>query len=104
MGEHVDMRRTCAHLRCMGRMVQIRNMPETLHRKLKARAAEAGKSLSDYLLEELRRSAAKPTAEELLRRIDTRRSADFSGEAIARMIREEREKRDDELLERFRRR
>ena len=88
----------------MGRMVQIRNMPEVLHRKLKMRAAEAGKSLSDYLLEELRRSAAKPTTEELMRRVEARPTVEFSGERIAEMIREERGKRDEELLKRFRRR
>jgi len=88
----------------MGRMVQIRNVPEALHRKLKARAAEAGKSLSDYLLEELRRSAAKPTADELLRRIESRDAVNLSGATITRMIHEERQKRDDELVKRLRRR
>jgi len=38
-------------------MIQIRNVPDELHRKLKARAALAGQSLSDYLLAEIRRSA-----------------------------------------------
>ena len=41
----------------MSRMIQIRNVPETLHRKLKSRAALAGMSLSDYLLAELGRVA-----------------------------------------------
>lgn len=53
-------------------MVQIRNVPEALHRKLKARAALAGKSLSDYLLEELRRTAERPTRAEILERIAAR--------------------------------
>lgn len=88
----------------MGRMVQIRNMPEALHRTLKIRAAEAGKSLSAYLLEELRRSAAKPSIEELMRRVEARPVIEFSGERIAEMIREERDKRDEGLLKRFRRR
>ena len=38
----------------MSKMVQIRNVPDALHRKLKARAAAAGQSLSDYLLGEIR--------------------------------------------------
>ena len=88
----------------MGRMVQIRNMPEALHRTLKMRAAEAGKSLSAYLLEELRRSAAKPSIEELMRRVESRPVVEFSGERITAMIREERDKREEELLKRFRRR
>lgn len=93
-----------AHGYCMGRMVQIRNVPEALHRKLKSRAAEAGKSLSDYLLEELRRYAAKPTPEELMRRIETREAINLSGATIARIIREERQKRDGEIVKRFSRR
>ena len=56
----------------MPRMIQIRNVPEDLHRLLKSRAALAGKSLSDYLLEELRRTAMRPTTVELARRIASR--------------------------------
>ncbi len=44
--------------------VQLRNMPEELHRTVKARAAAAGLSLSEYLLEEVERGAALPTLEE----------------------------------------
>jgi plasmid stability protein len=50
-------------------MIQIRNVPETLHRKLKVRAAQAGMSLSDYVLREIDRSARIPTEEELRARI-----------------------------------
>lgn len=46
-------------------MVQIRNVPDALHRQLKARAALAGMSLSDYLLNEIRDVAERPTLEEL---------------------------------------
>ena len=53
-------------------MVQIRNVPETLHRELKARAALAGMSLSDYLLGEMRELAERPTIEELRRRLRSR--------------------------------
>jgi len=55
----------------MSKMIQIRNVPDALHRKLKARAAMAGMSLSDYLLSEIRKSAEVPTLaefEELLKR------------------------------------
>ena len=47
------------------RMVQIRNVPDELHRKIKARAALAGMSLSDYLLLELRKTLDRPTRQEL---------------------------------------
>jgi len=53
----------------MAKMVQIRNVPDKLHRTLKARAAQAGLSLSEYLLRELRRSAERPTVEEMMERL-----------------------------------
>jgi plasmid stability protein len=53
----------------MAVMIQIRNVPEPLHRKLKSRAALAGMSLSDYLLAELRRVAEQPTVEEMRQRL-----------------------------------
>ena len=56
----------------MSKMIQVRNVPENLHRKLKARAALAGMSLSDYLLDEIRRSAERPTVKELLHRLQQR--------------------------------
>ena len=56
----------------MSRTIQIRNVPESLHRTLKARAAQAGMSLSDYLLFEIRKVAAHPTVEELRKRIAER--------------------------------
>lgn len=56
----------------MTKMIQIRNVPEALHRKLKARAALNGQALSDYLLGELKRSAERPTLEELEERLKER--------------------------------
>jgi antitoxin FitA len=53
----------------MSVMIQIRNVPDALHRRLKSRAALAGMSLSDYLLAELRRIADWPTVEELRQRL-----------------------------------
>ena len=53
----------------MGVMIQIRNVPETLHRRLKSRAALAGMSLSDYLLQEIRQTADRPTVDELRARL-----------------------------------
>jgi plasmid stability protein len=61
----------------MATMIQLRHVPDDLHRKLKARAAEAGMSLSDYLLREIRDVAERPTIEELRARLaksDTRAS------------------------------
>lgn len=56
----------------MSRMIQIRNVPDSVHRKVKARAAEAGMTLSDYLLAEVERIVALPTREEMLARLHAR--------------------------------
>ena len=47
-------------------MIQIRNVPDALHRELKVRAARSGMTLSDYLLAELRALAVRPTMREWL--------------------------------------
>lgn len=54
----------------MSAMIQIRHVPDPLHRKLKARAAEAGMTLSDYLKRELTYLVARPTAAELAARFE----------------------------------
>jgi antitoxin FitA len=74
----------------MSKMVQIRNVPDALHRKLKARAAGSGQTLSDYLLAEIERLAARPTREEMLARIH-RRSRVALKTPAAVVIRKERE-------------
>jgi len=53
----------------MAKMIQIRNVPDDLHRKLKARAAEKGMSLSAYLLAEAEQLAARPTPDEIKERV-----------------------------------
>jgi hypothetical protein len=68
----IDMHRTCIHVARMPIMVQIRNVPDALHRRLKSRAALAGMSLSDYLLNEIRELAEKPTIQELRERLAQR--------------------------------
>lgn len=81
---------TCEHAQNMSKMIQIRNVPDGLHRKLKARAAVAGQSLSDYLLSEIDRIAALPTREEMLARIHSRSRVVLTTPA-ADVIRGERE-------------
>lgn len=56
----------------MSAMIQIRNVPDALHRRLKARVALAGMSLSDYLLNEIRDVAERPTIGELRARLESR--------------------------------
>jgi plasmid stability protein len=59
-------------------MIQVRNVPDDLHRRLKVRAAEQGLSLSDYLLRMAEREAETLTIEELTARIRSRRRASTS--------------------------
>ena len=74
----------------MSKMIQIRNVPDGLHRKLKARAAVAGQSLSEYLLAEIERIAALPTRDEMLARLHGRSRVELNVRA-ADVIRRERE-------------
>jgi len=60
---------TCDHVKSMAKMIQLRNVPDELHRALKARAAMEGMSLSDYLVAEVRRVAERPTVRELRERL-----------------------------------
>jgi antitoxin FitA len=83
---------TCIYAQSMSVMIQIRNVPDAVHRKLKARAAEAGMSLSDYLLADLRKSAERPTPAELQERLRSRSSVTLP-EPAARIVRAERDGR-----------
>jgi len=76
----------------MAVMIQIRNVPDGLHRRLKSRAALAGMSLSDYLLDEIRRVAERPTLDELRTRLAERAAVRVSVDP-ARAVRAERDRR-----------
>ena len=76
----------------MSKMIQIRNVPDALHRRLKARAALAGMSLSDYLLAEIRQVAEQPTLEELRARLERLSPVTPSIDPV-QAIREERDRR-----------
>jgi antitoxin FitA len=73
----------------MSTMIQIRNVPDDVHRQIKARAALAGMSLSEYLLREVERLVERPTREQLLARL---RSLPFfePRESIAEAVAAER--------------
>jgi len=76
----------------MSRMIQVRNVPDMLHRTLKAQAAMAGMSLSDFLLAEIRRLAERPSPAELRERV-RRRSSVSIPESAASAVRRERDTR-----------
>ena len=75
----------------MTAMIQIRNVPDDLHRQLKSRAALAGMSLSDYLLSEIRQVAERPTLDELRARLERRPQLTPSVEP-AQAVRAERDR------------
>lgn len=77
----------------MDRMIQVRNVPEDVHRTLKSRAALAGMSLSDFIKQQLVESASLPTLAELDARA-RKRAAEYGGvdtQSIVDAIREVRD-------------
>ena len=74
------------------KMIQLRNVPDALHRSLKARAAMAGMSLSDYLIAEIKEIAERPTLAELRDHLHTRKPITVPLDT-ARLVKEEREAR-----------
>jgi plasmid stability protein len=76
----------------MSKMIQVRNVPDGVHRTLKAQAALAGLSLSDFLLAEIRQLAERPTVAELRERV--RRRPHVAGSvSAAEAVRRERDAR-----------
>ena len=75
-----------------GTMVQVRNVPPELHRKLKARAAIEGLSMSDFVMRELRKALDRPTRQEILDRLRAR-SVRRLRRSAAELIRAERDGR-----------
>ena len=88
----LDMLCTCKYCDRMSKMIQLRNVPDALHRTVKARAATAGMSLSDYLLAEVRKMAERPTLDELRERLH-RREPVRTAVSAARAVRAERDSR-----------
>ena len=73
-------------------MVQIRNVPVEFHRRLKARAALEGMSMSDYILREVKKSLDRPSRADVLARIRERKAPKLSVD-VARLIRDGRDAR-----------
>ena len=84
------MRVACNHVQNM-KMIQIRNVPDELHRALKARAAREGRTLSDLILSDLPRLAEKPSPEQVMSRIRSRSSV--GGPPASELIAAERDRR-----------
>ena len=86
------MRITCDNVQHMSRMIQIRNVPDDLHRALKVRAAERGLSLSDLLLAEIEEVAERPSLAELAERLSAAAAIELP-ESPADAVRRDRDER-----------
>lgn len=92
---YAELLTCCEHaiiISCMSRMLQIRNLPDEVHRRLKSRAALAGMSMSDYVLREIERMLSRPTRDEVFARIAELPPIDLDPPS-AEILREERERR-----------
>ena len=88
----IDMWRTCFHAFHMNKMIQIRNVPEAMHRQLKARAALEGMSMSLFILRELDKVLGRARRQGVLEAI-ARRPEVILDPPAADVIREGREER-----------
>jgi plasmid stability protein len=77
-------------VRHMPKMIQVRNVPDDVHRILKTRAAAAGMSLSDYIKHDLELAAARPTIQEIDSRVTARGTSQATTEFILETLRQAR--------------
>jgi hypothetical protein len=88
--EIVDMSGARVNVQNMSKMIQIRNVPDDMHRELKVRAAAAGMSLSDYIKKELSWANEKNSWEEIHARVKARGPLGLTTEEVVDLIREGR--------------
>lgn len=82
-----------SHLARVTKMIQVRNVPEPLHRELVERARARGKTLTAYIQEILEREVARPPREEVFERVAGRQEVDL-GAPAAELLRAERDRND----------
>jgi plasmid stability protein len=76
----------------MSQMIQVRNVPDEVHRTLKARAAAAGMSLSDYIKRDLEEAASRPSIEEIDARVTARGRSGLRTSTVVSALRDVRER------------
>ena len=81
----------CVMVRRMPKMIQVRDVPDEVHRTLKMRAAAAGMSLSDYIKRDLEIAASRPTLDEIDGRVRARGPSGLQTETIVSTLRELRD-------------
>jgi plasmid stability protein len=82
---------TCDNVAHMSKMIQVRNVPDDVHRTLKIRAAAAGMSLSDYVKRDLEESASRPSIEEIDARVARRGRTGLRTATVLSALRDVRE-------------
>jgi len=88
--EILDMSGARVNVRHMSKMIQIRNVPDDLHRELKMRAVAAGMTMSDYIKKELSRANEKDSWEEIFARAKARGPSGMTTQEVVEIIREHR--------------
>ena len=83
---------TCVTVGHMPKMIQVRNVPDDVHRTLKARAAAAGLSLSDYVKRDLEEAATRPSLEEIDARVAARGRSGLRTRTVLSALAEVRER------------
>lgn len=86
----MDVSGTAANVVHMSKMIQVRNVPDEMHRALKISAAAEGMSLSDYIKRELGGVTAKASFDEIVERARARGPSKVKRESIIRILRESR--------------
>jgi antitoxin FitA len=76
----------------MSVMIQVRNVPDAVHRTLKARAAATGTSLSDYVKRELVHAAERATMDELDEQLRRAGESQLKTSTVLAALREVRER------------
>jgi antitoxin FitA len=71
--------------------IQVRNVPDNVHRRLKSQAAGAGQSLNEFLLSRMSELASVPTVPELAERI--RQRGPYDGPPSSTVVRDDRDRR-----------
>jgi plasmid stability protein len=78
--------------------IQVKHVPESLHRRLRERARNEGRSLSEYVLEILERDLAIPSTREWLSHLKEDPGVDIEPGEVARLIQAGRAERDEQIL------
>jgi len=88
---HLCMSTTCRYPKVMAKMIQVRHVPDDVHRRLTDLARQSRTSLSDYLLAELERTSLRPSPKEILARLSKLRPV-ATRASIVSALREERDR------------